>query len=329
MKKFKHLVYAGTFDHLHKGHKKLIDEAFKKADRVSLGVTTVKMYEGKSFFSTILSLKTRMRELKSYLEEKHYIERSRIFTLYDIYGTAVTDETMDAILVSKNTTKNALKINTIRKERGLYPLNIILAKDVLADDKKQLSSERIRAGEINRNGFVYSSLFSKNLVLPKRLRSALQRPLGNVFTGEGKDLSVSARKVKEFLYKKNAFIITVGDVVTESLLNVEIKSHLAIIDFRTQRKDISVSTKFRYTVSNEAGKIEKKAVTSIISALKKRKTKIIIRGEEDLLALPAIILASLGSYILYGQWNMGIIVVEVSEDIKIKVVRLLQQFESV
>ena len=48
---------------------------------------------------------------------------------------------------------------------------------------------------------------------------------------------------------------------------------------------------------------------------------LVVDGEEDLLALPSILFAPLNAYVLYGQPNEGIVVVSVTESLKIKVQR--------
>jgi pantetheine-phosphate adenylyltransferase len=48
----------------------------------------------------------------------------------------------------------AERINAIRKRRGLKPLSVVSIQMVLAEDFKPVSSTRIRAGEINREGYL-------------------------------------------------------------------------------------------------------------------------------------------------------------------------------
>jgi len=52
----------------------------------------------------------------------------------------------------------------------------------------------------------------------------------------------------------------------------------------------------------------------------------VIDGEEDLLTLPAILLAPLSSLVLYGQWDRGAVMVEVTEEMKNQVKKLLERF---
>jgi len=53
---------------------------------------------------------------------------------------------------------------------------------------------------------------------------------------------------------------------------------------------------------------------------------ILVDGEEDLLALPTMLLAPLDTYVVYGQYNLGMVVVRITEEIKSLARNLLTQF---
>ena len=74
--------------------------------------------------------------------------------LEEPYGPTIYDSKIDAIVVSRETKPTADKINEIRQEKGMDPLEIFIIDWVLADDGKPISSTRIRNGEIDRNGKV-------------------------------------------------------------------------------------------------------------------------------------------------------------------------------
>ena len=92
----------------------------------------------------------RMTNLNNFLQDDH--ENFHISRLDDAYGPTVVDPDFDAIVVSEETEPNALKINEIRVEKGMKPLDIVVVKFVLADDGIPISSTRIRKGEINKKG---------------------------------------------------------------------------------------------------------------------------------------------------------------------------------
>jgi len=70
-------------------------------------------------------------------------------------------------------------------------------------------------------------------------------------------------------------------------------------------------------VKNPAGGITSEAFNAIKDALtSKKKTKIFVEGEEDLLILAAINQAPMGTYVLYGQPDEGAVLVEVNAKTK-------------
>jgi len=56
------------------------------------------------------------------------------------------------------------------------------------------------------------------------------------------------------------------------------------------------------------------------------KEVICVSGQEDLAVLPAILLAPMGSFVIYGQPGQGFVVVEVLEKTKLKTLLLLSRF---
>jgi pantetheine-phosphate adenylyltransferase len=91
-----------------------------------------------------------MSHLKKLLDKydvKYYIAR-----LDDPYGPTVYSDDIEALVVSEETEPTALKINEIRKNKGLRPMDIITIGMVLAEDGKPISSTRIRKGEIDVKG---------------------------------------------------------------------------------------------------------------------------------------------------------------------------------
>jgi len=138
---------GGTFDLLHKGHRVLIEEAFKHGEKVVVGITREK--EGAK------PLKVRKKNLEKLLRAR-YPGRYEIVELDDDYGPAISDEELDAIAVSEETHSRALEINDIREEKGLKKLVIYKVPMVLAENGSPVSAERIKSGEIDREGHLQS-----------------------------------------------------------------------------------------------------------------------------------------------------------------------------
>ncbi|HLL61350.1 MAG TPA: pantetheine-phosphate adenylyltransferase [Candidatus Nitrosocosmicus sp.] len=331
--KYNHIVLGGTFDHLHIGHTSILKKAFESSDKVTIGLTKESMSQNKILFKNIQPYETREQQLKTFIQKNYPKAAFSIIPIKDIYGTAAVEKDFDAILVTKDTYKNALLINELRRQNALPHLDIIETQLITSNDGNPITSTRIRRGEINRNGFIYKNLFSHNLKITHTLKETLRVPLGIVVNGKEEDLNVAAKKTYTYLLSnKPAVTIFVGDIINSSLKSLNFIPDIAIIDHKTQRRQVrNIKNEFKYDTKNETGTINKEFVDIFIQSLQyitntSSKQIITIKGEEDLLALPAILLAPLYSVVAYGQYNLGIVMIEVTEEIKSKVVDLLKSF---
>lgn len=143
---------GGTFDVMHKGHWVLLREAFVVGEKVIIGITTDKFAMSLKKPHKIDCYNKRLNDVKKFLEDAGYEHRSLIVPIKDPYGPTISDEEIEAIIVSEETEPGAEKINQIRNRRGLKPLLIIVLKMILADDGKPISSTRIRRQEVDRFG---------------------------------------------------------------------------------------------------------------------------------------------------------------------------------
>jgi pantetheine-phosphate adenylyltransferase len=78
--------------------------------------------------------------------------------LNDFYGPTVLTKDVQAIVTTEGTKENCIKINELRKSKGLPQLEIIIVPLVKDQDGKVISSTRIREGEIDTNGTKLSIL---------------------------------------------------------------------------------------------------------------------------------------------------------------------------
>jgi uncharacterized protein (UPF0218 family) len=202
---------------------------------------------------------------------------------------------------------------------------------VKGTDGKVISSERIRRGEIDRNGLCFASQFEHNLELPSRMRSMLREPIGTV-----------SKDIHEIIsYMGTAsIVISVGDIVSMLLAEAGHQAGLSVIDFKTRRQELNSEQKTllkqlsseAISCSNKAGMIEHEAVAVITNATHRyfqttEKQTIRIAGEEDLLTLPAILLAPLGGVVIYGQFEQGAVYVRVTESKKAEILSIVNKFE--
>jgi pantetheine-phosphate adenylyltransferase len=149
------VVIGGTFSQLHAGHLALLRKAFEMGDYVYIGLTKDSYAKSRKPGQKILSYAERKRKLVQVV--KVLGKEFSIMPLSDRFGPSVTGD-FDAIVVSEETYPIALKVNKIRKEKGLKLLKIVKIKYVLAEDSLPISSSRIASGEIDK----YGKLHEKN-----------------------------------------------------------------------------------------------------------------------------------------------------------------------
>ena len=150
-KRFKTVAVGGTFDLFHKGHLTLLLKAFEVGAHVLIGLSSddfIKIMKPHKVASYV----QRLEELKRFLKDNYLLERAEITALTDAYGVTLSDERIDAIIVSEETEPIARKINEKRKSLGLTPLSIVVVKMVLSEDHYPISSTRIWFEEIDREG---------------------------------------------------------------------------------------------------------------------------------------------------------------------------------
>ncbi len=147
-KKYKKIAVGGTFDKFHSGHKKLLSTAFEMGEEVLIGLTSDNFASNKAH--EVESYSIRLKNIEKFI--KKYNVPYEIKEIFDAYGTADKDSNLDAIVVSKETEKTALKINEERFKNDFKLLDIIVIDWVLSTDGIPISSTRIRKGEIDTVG---------------------------------------------------------------------------------------------------------------------------------------------------------------------------------
>ncbi len=359
---YTHVFVAGTFDGLHAGHRTLFHEAFRVGERVTIGLTSdgfVAKFKSQIQISnfqtnpkskiekTIKSYREREDQLIAWLVKQEYSDRASIMPIDDPYEPAASMPDLDALIVTAENKKRGEEVNRQRSMRSLAPLTLFNVPLVRAHDGGLISSTRLRNREIDVNG---------RLVMPESLRPLLVKPLGKVLAGKAIDGSI--RRNKDML------MITVGDVATKTLLDSGVAPYLAIIDRYVARRPYTdcydaiskaaPSTWRQIEVQSGPGYISgeaTRAIQAILAKQEKRMTHqrinapasparfaesrraggsshhaLVIDGEEDLLALPAIDHAPLGSVVYYGQPGQGLVEVVVRKEKKVEARALLAAF---
>src|SRR5438132_7897269 len=141
----------------------------------------------------------------------------------------------------------------------------------------------------------------KEYRLPSSLRERLAKPIGKLF----KDEETNGEAFRAEL-KKASFVITVGDRVTERIAELGRIPGVQVVDGRERRverrmPDVHYTRLIR--VRNPPGTITNEALHGIAQAVKKRdgSVRVVVEGEEDLLAIASGCLALNGPKISYVQ----------------------------
>jgi len=167
-------------------------------------------------------------------------------------------------------------------------------------------------------------------VLPNHLREALSRPFGELVSGTQTECN---RVLKEVIAREHPTkIILVGDTISRNAAQTGIRADVMILDNlekRTKASKWAFRPKKIIKASNMAGRIEAQARKVVEQAIHGEGDLVEIEGEEDLLALVAVLSAPEGSLVVYGQPGEGIVLVRVSQAKKTETQRLLDQMERI
>ncbi|MBX5328885.1 pantetheine-phosphate adenylyltransferase [Candidatus Bathyarchaeota archaeon A05DMB-5] len=146
------MAVGGTFDEFHKGHRTLLTKAFEVGERVLIGLCSDKLVESLSKPHITAPYEQRLEELKRFLRERGLLSRAEIMPLNDPFGVTLSEGCVEALVVSRETERMAVKINEERERRGLAPLQIVVIDMVPSENHAPISTTRIRHGEIDREG---------------------------------------------------------------------------------------------------------------------------------------------------------------------------------
>ncbi len=170
----------------------------------------------------------------------------------------------------------------------------------------------------------------QTLVLTSKLRRELKSPLGRLIKGSPEETMNKLEKL--VTEEKPVKIISVGDVVSESMAKRGIPTHLAIVDnrvMRQPRKPVVLMVDQTIHVKNPPGTITAEAWLAVKEALKQeQQTRIVVEGEEDLLALVALLHAPLNALVVYGQPYEGIVAIKVTQLKRQKARQIIEAMQS-
>lgn len=324
MTKYKLAICGGTFDLLHAGHKEFIKDALNLSDKIILGITSNFYTQTFKKGAPIEDLKIRKESVEQFLDSIGASDRVKIISIDNAYEPFLeTSSEYQAIFVTSQTEKTALEINLKRKQNGISELDVVNVPLELAEDGYEISSTRIRNGEINRDGRLYLNpqWNNKNLILPENLRSSLQKPWGEVLNEVPRDIDSSKT-------------VVVGDATAKKFNEKKVNQFLSVVDFLIHREikfhqlsELGFTGENIQKVDNPHGVITPELIQTVKRTFNKRtQTVILISGEDDLAVLPVLLIAPLGFSIFYGQPDEGLVRVEVTEENKEKAYQLVKKF---
>ncbi len=146
--------------------------------------------------------------------------------------------------------------------------------------------------------------------LPDALRGELKDPLGPVYTDAGALLADAGDP-----------LVAVGDIVTYHLLEADARPDAALVDGRTERErvDREVSEAVagfddRLEAANPAATLSTALLEALGEAVRRPGSVVVaVDGEEDLAALPAVLVAPDGASVVYGQPGEGMVLAAVDD----------------
>lgn len=145
--------------------------------------------------------------------------------------------------------------------------------------------------------------------LPEQLRSSLAEPLGRVYTAK----EVGGPEF-EALVKEASMVVTVGDRVTDTLEDAGRTPDVQVVD-GIERRGRRGMPKAPYAtlvkVKNPPGTLTLGALEGVRKAFRgKKPARVQVDGEEDLMAMPAIVAAPTSAVVFYGQPGVGVVAVK-------------------
>jgi uncharacterized protein (UPF0218 family) len=165
------------------------------------------------------------------------------------------------------------------------------------------------------------------LFLPENIRNELKIPLGRLILNSSSEKENYIRSV----YSEKV-VITVGDATSELLIGLGLIPLLHIVDGQEKREKrsppLADSVNTELTVKNNPGEISSESFNLIKNIFEQKPPiRLLVDGEEDLLVLPVCLFAPKNSVVMYGQPNEGLVIAEITEEVREKVLYLLNQMK--
>jgi hypothetical protein len=150
----------------------------------------------------------------------------------------------------------------------------------------------------------------------------------------GKEPPASILALRESLGDPRV-LITVGDVVTGNVARLWRIPDLAIIDLRTRRSEYVGNSESNFDavirVRNPPGTLSDEVIrlveNAVALALGGSRVLVRVDGEEDLLAIPAVLKAPRGSLLLYGLYTGYLVAIPINDDYRLGMLKLMSMMQ--
>jgi pantetheine-phosphate adenylyltransferase len=307
---YKRVALGGTFDHFHAGHQAFLQHAASLGETLVIGVTHPDLTKNKVFPQLIESYAVRSAAVEMFCKKNNW--HAEIIELTNTFGPTITDLKIDALCVTEDTLHGAEVINKKRLAVGLTALRVEKAPLFYDTGHVPISSERIRSGQISRDGLAYKSIFTHSLSLNDVQRNYFSKVQGEI-------VSVPA--------ETDNLRIVVGDTVLENFIENGWHYDVGVFDFLKRRLPYAAGSLHTLTrdlqVTNFPQQITTELVAALQTAILGNSKYILVDGEEDLAAVAAVLLAPLNSSIYYGQPDTGMVQMIATEAQKSAVYKIL------
>ncbi len=162
----------------------------------------------------------------------------------------------------------------------------------------------------------------------------LKQPFGTLIL----DREITKERITSFL-KDAKKVVSIGDATTYTLISFDITPDLSIIDGKERRSKNNIKRciiddnynqcrVIKFRCRNRAGTISRDALSVLHDALRiSEPVRIIVEGEEDMLALAIFAIVPDDSLVLYGQPLEGMVIVKIDNKVREKAKDLMSRVE--
>jgi uncharacterized protein (UPF0218 family)/phosphopantetheine adenylyltransferase len=320
---------AGTyalnlFDRFHLGHQALIDRLSDMPSPIAVVTGGEIVGRDLDLECIIQPIEVRLTKLKEYLKEEELDKTIRAISMTQ-FSELLSIEGAATFLMYQGPCCDEVRSGALDKRTGKDDILDYL-KPVRAFDGNKLTSARVRKGEIDREGKRLRGTKEPPRLLDFSQRGDLKSPKGDLY--HEKDGPPEERVVSRINDENPKCVIAVGDVTAATLIKQGYIPDVSIVDGITKRGifEGTFSGEREYMFYNPAAVLYPEAWSTIDTAIRdKKKSLVVVDGEEDLMGFPGVLLAPKGSVMLYGQPDAGIVWVPVHKENKSLARKLLNK----